>query len=115
MDILNKLSNLKLITQTQVDLSYISSFLPENSEEIAKLNQDVLFITQIGSQLFNVRTEVNPSTQMVWFEALDMGLKKCISDAEDIMDGDLANNGLNLVLGYFIDNLKKIIPEVVCK
>ena len=58
-DISSNLNDLKLITSTQVDLSYFNSLVSSVFSDptiYANIQSDVQFINQIGGQLFNYFT-----------------------------------------------------------
>ena len=65
-DIVQSLSNLKRVVETQVDLSYFNSIVGQvfsDQKVYANIQSDVQFINQIGGQLFKDRksTRLNSS------------------------------------------------------
>ena len=88
-DISTNLNDLKLITSTQVDLSYFNSLVSSVFSDptiYANIQSDVQFINQIGGQLFNYFTASDPSTQKIWYVALKSGLTESINDANNLID-----------------------------
>ena len=64
-DISTNLNDLKLITSTQVDLSYFNSLVSSVFDDpsiYASIQSDVQFINQIGGQLFNYFTRSEEHT-----------------------------------------------------
>jgi hypothetical protein len=114
------LDNLKLVTTTQVDLSYFNSivgYLFKDPSVYANITSDVQFINQIGSQLFNYFSNQDPAAQKVWYIALASGCNQTIVDANNLIKQIPSDNpkGLDLavVLNILItdcQSIQKIIP-----
>ena len=119
-DISTNLNDLKLITSTQVDLSYFNSLASNIFSDpsiYANIQSDVQFINQIGGQLFNYFSASDPSTQKIWYVALKSGLTQSINDANDLITKipqDVPKGAdLTTVLNIFIADCQaicKIIP-----
>ena len=119
-DISSNLNDLKLITSTQVDLSYFNSLASSVFSDpgiYANIQSDVQFINQIGGQLFNYFTASDPSTQKIWYVALKSGLTQSINDANNLISKIPQENpkgaDLTTVLNIFITDCQaicKIIP-----
>ena len=119
-DISTNLNDLKLITSTQVDLSYFNSLASNVFSDpsiYANIQSDVQFINQIGGQLFNYFTASDPNTQKIWYVALKSGLNQSIDDANDLISKIPLENpkgaDLTTVLNIFITDCQaicKIIP-----
>ena len=119
-DISTNLNDLKLITSTQVDLSYFNSLAGSVFSDpsiYANIQSDVQFINQIGGQLFNYFTASDPSTQKIWYVALKSGLTQSINDANNLISKipqDVPKGAdLTTVLNIFItdcQSIQKIIP-----
>lgn len=119
-DINNNLNDLKLITSTQLDLSYFNSLVKDvftDSTIYANIQADVQFINQIGGQIFNYFTGSDPKTQQVWFIALASGIKKSINDANSLIGKIPADHpkrsDLTVILNVLISDcqsIEKIIP-----
>ncbi len=119
-DISTNLNDLKLITSTQVDLSYFNSLVSSVFSDpsiYASIQSDVQFINQIGGQLFNYFTAADPSTQKIWYVALASGLNQSINDANNLISKIPLDNpkgaDLTTVLNIFITDCQaicKIIP-----
>ncbi len=119
-DISTNLNDLKLITSTQVDLSYFNSLAGSVFSDpsiYANIQSDVQFINQIGGQLFNYFTASDPNTQKIWYVALASGLTHSINDAKDLISKipqeDPKGTDLTTVLNVFIADCQaicKIIP-----
>ena len=119
-DISTNLNDLKLITSTQVDLSYFNSLVSSVFSDpsiYASIQSDVQFINQIGGQLFNYFTASDPNTQKIWYVALASGLTQSINDANDLISKipqDVPKGSdLTTVLNIFITDCQaicKIIP-----
>lgn len=119
-DISSNLNYLKLITGTQVDLSYFNSLASSIFSDpgiYANIQSDVQFINQIGGQLFNYFTASDPSTQKIWYVALKSGLTQSINDANNLIgkipQEDPKGADLTTVLNVFIVDcqaIAKIIP-----
>jgi hypothetical protein len=119
-DISTNLKDLKIITTTQVDLSYfniIAGQVFSDPNIYANIQSDVHFINQIGSQLFNCFSNPNPNTQKIWYVALDSGLTQAIDDANNLIDGIPAESpkgaDLKTVLNVFITDCKLIQTEII--
>lgn len=119
-DISSNLNDLKLITSTQVDLSYFNSLASNVFSDpsiYANIQSDVQFINQIGGQLFNYFTASDPNTQKIWYVALKSGLNQSIDDANDLISKIPLENpkggDLTVILNVFIADCQaicKIIP-----
>jgi len=119
-DISTNLNDLKLITGTQVDLSYFNSLASSVFSDpgiYANIQSDVQFINQIGGQLFNYFTAADPNTQKIWYVALKSGLTQSINDANNLISKipqDVPKGAdLTTVLNIFItdcQSIQKIIP-----
>ena len=119
-DISANLNDLKLITSTQVDLSYFNSLASsvfDNPSIYASIQSDVQFINQIGGQLFNYFTASDPNTQKIWYVALKSGLNQSIDDANDLISKIPLENpkggDLTVILNIFIADCQaicKIMP-----
>ena len=119
-DISSNLNYLKLITSTQVDLSYFNSLASSVFSDpgiYASIQSDVQFINQIGGQLFNYFTASDPSTQKIWYVALASGLTQSINDATNLISKipqeDPKGADLTVILNVFIADcqaIAKIIP-----
>jgi hypothetical protein len=119
-DISSNLNDLKLITSTQVDLSYFNSLVSSIFSDpsiYANIQSDVQFINQIGGQLFNYFTASDPNTQKIWYVALASGLTQSINDANNLIGKIPQDNpkgaDLTIVLNIFItdcQSIQKIIP-----
>lgn len=119
-DISTNLNDLKLITSTQVDLSYFNSLASSVFDDptiYASIQSDVQFINQIGGQLFNYFTASDPNTQKIWYVALKSGLNQSIDDANDLISKIPLENpkggDLTVILNVFIADCQaicKIIP-----
>ena len=119
-DISTNLNDLKLITSTQVDLSYFNSLVSSVFDDpniYASIQSDVQFINQIGGQLFNYFTASDPNTQKIWYVALKSGLNQSIDDANDLISKIPLENpkggDLTVILNVFIADCQaicKIIP-----
>ena len=119
-DISTNLNDLKLITSTQVDLSYFNSLVSSVFSDpsiYANIQSDVQFINQIGGQLFNYFTASDPSTQKIWYVALKSGLTQSINDANNLISkipsGNPKGADLTVILNVFIADCQaicKIIP-----
>ena len=120
-DITRSLNELKLITSTQVDLSYFNSLAGQvfsDPSVYANIQSDVQFINQIGGQLFNYFSNPDPSTQKIWYVALASGLSQSITDVNNLIAKIPADNpkgpDLSAVLNMFISDcqaIQKIIPS----
>lgn len=85
MDIQTSLKSFKLISATQVDLTYFNSIAPQvfsDSKPYSVIQSDVQFINQIGATLFNYFNQQSPESQRIWFQALKTGLETTLSDIE---------------------------------
>lgn len=119
-DIATKLNYLKLVTSTQVDLSYFNSLGSQvfsDPNVYANIQADIQFINQIGGQLFNYFSNTDPNTQKIWYVALADGLTQSISDTNALIAQIPADKpkGTDLkdVLNIFIADcqaIQKIIP-----
>ena len=119
-DISTNLNDLKLITSTQVDLSYFNSLVSSVFDDpsiYANIQSDVQFINQIGGQLFNYFSASDPNTQKIWYVALKSGLTQSINDANNLIGKIPQDNpkgaDLTTVLNIFItdcQSIQKIIP-----
>jgi len=119
-DIQKSLTDLKVITSTQVDLSYFNSLVSSVFSDpsiYASIQSDVQFINQIGGQLFNYFTAADPSTQKIWYVALASGLNQSINDANNLISKIPPENpkgaDLTIILNVFITDCQaicKIIP-----
>ena len=119
-DIATKLNDLKLVTSTQVDLSYFNSLASQvfsDPNVYANIQADVQFINQIGGQLFNYFSNPDPNTQKIWYVALASGLTQSIVDANNLIERIPYENpkgpDLTAVLNIFIADcqaIQKIIP-----
>ena len=119
-DISSNLNYLKLITSTQVDLSYFNSLASSVFSDpgiYANIQSDVQFINQIGGQLFNYFTASDPNTQKIWYVALASGLTQSINDATNLISKipqeDPKGADLTVILNVFIADcqaIAKIIP-----
>jgi len=119
-DIATNLNNLKLVTSTQVDLSYFNSLAGQvfsDQTVYANIQSDIQFINQIGGQLFNYFSSSDPNTQKIWYVALASGLTQSITDATNLIAKIPADNpkgsDLKDVLNIFIADcqaIQKIIP-----
>lgn len=119
--IVQNLLNLKIVTQTQVDMSYFNTIANQvfsDSNIYANIQSDVMFINQMGTQLFNYGSS-NPdlNTQKIWYVALSSGLTQSISDANSLINkipvSNPKGNDLITVLNVFIadcQSIQKIIP-----
>ncbi len=114
-EITRSLNELKLITSTQVDLSYFNSLVGQvfsDSSVYANIQSDVQFINQIGGQLFNYFSNPEPSTQKIWFVALASGLSQSITDANNLIAKIPSDNSrgtdLTTVLNIFIADCQAI-------
>lgn len=114
------LDNLKLVTATQIDLSYFNSivgYVFKDPSIYASVTSDVQFINQIGGQLFNYFSNQDPATQKVWYIALASGCNQTILDATNLITQIPADNpkgsDLAVVLNILINDcqsIQKIIP-----
>lgn len=119
-DISSNLNYLKLITSTQVDLSYFNSLASSVFSDpgiYASIQSDVQFINQIGGQLFNYFSASDPNTQKIWYVALKSGLTQSINDANNLISKipqeDPKGADLTVILNVFIADcqaIAKIIP-----
>jgi len=119
-DIATKLNDLKLVTSTQVDLSYFNSLGSQvfsDPNVYANIQADVQFINQIGGQLFNYFSNPDPNTQKIWYVALASGLTQSITDATNLIAKIPADNpkgpDLTTILNTFIADcqaIQKIVP-----
>ena len=119
-DVTTTLTDLKLVTSTQVDLSYINSLAPQvfgDQKVYANIQSDIQFINQIGGQLFNYFSNPDPDTQKIWYVALAAGLTQSISDTNaliaQIPTDKPKGHDLKDVLNIFITDcqaIQKIIP-----
>jgi len=119
-DIATKLNDLKLVTSTQVDLSYFNSLASQvfsDPNVYANIQADIQFINQIGGQLFNYFSSSDPNTQKIWYVALASGLTQSISDANALIAKIPTDKpkgpDLTAVLNIFIADcqaIQKIIP-----
>ena len=114
-DISTNLNNLKLVTSTQVDLSYFNSLVGQVFSDpgvYANIQSDVQFINQIGGQLFNYFSNPEPSTQKIWYVALASGLSQSITDANNLITQIPSDNprrtDLTTVLNTFIVDCQAI-------
>jgi len=114
-DISSNLNDLKLITSTQVDLSYFNSLASNVFSDpsiYANIQSDVQFINQIGGQLFNYFSASDPSTQKIWYVALKSGLTESINDANNLIGKIPQDNpkgaDLTTVLNIFIADCQAI-------
>ena len=119
-DISTNLNDLKLITSTQVDLSYfniLASNVFSDPSIYASIQSDVHFINQIGSQLFNCFSNPDPNTQKIWYVALDSGLTQAIDDANNLINRIPSESpkgaDLKTVLNVFITDCKLIQTEII--
>lgn len=116
MEITKKLSNLKLVTQTQVDLAYIAALsgqAEDAKDDCVKLQKDIQFINQIGGQLFSCYS--NTDGQDLWMESLTNGVDKTIKDAQTLLeklDGDETAD-FRSVLGTLVKDCADIKDAVV--
>jgi len=119
-NVTTSLNDLKLVTSTQVDLSYFNSLANQvfsNPTVYANIQSDIQFINQIGGQLFNYFSNPDPSTQKIWYVALASGLTQSITDANSLItqipSGSAAGPDLTTVLNIFIADcqaIQKVIP-----
>ena len=119
-DIGANFNDLKLVTATQVDLSYFNSLAGQVFSDpaiYANIQSDIQFINQIGGQLFSYFSNPDPTTQKIWYVALASGLTQSINDANDLIAKIPSDNpkGIDLttVLNVFIADcqaIQKIIP-----
>ena len=114
-DITRSLNELKLITSTQVDLSYFNSLVSQvfsDPNVYANIQSDVQFINQIGGQLFNYFSASDPNTQKIWYVALESGLNQSIDDANNLIGKIPLDNpkgaDLTTVLNIFIADCQAI-------
>jgi len=115
------LSDLKLVNNTQVDLSYFNSLAPQvfsTPSTYSTIPSDIQFINQMGGQLFNYFSNPDPSTQKIWYIALGAGLTQAITDANNLIaqipSTAPAGADLTTVLDIFIGDcqaIQKIIPS----
>ena len=120
-DVATTLTDLKLVTSTQVDLSYINSLASQvfsDQKAYANIQSNVQFINQIGGQLFNYFSNPDPSTQKIWYVALAAGLTQSISDTNALITQIPADKpkgpDLKDILNIFIADcqaIQKIIPS----
>ena len=121
-DIATKLNDLKLVTSTQVDLSYFNSLGSQvfsDPNVYANIQADVQFLNQIGGQLFNYFSSPDLNTQKIWYVALASGLTQSIADANNLIARIPSENpkgpDLKAVLDIFIADcqaIQKIIPAI---
>jgi hypothetical protein len=119
-DISTNMSNLKLINDTQVDLSYLNSVAPlvfSDPRVYSTVQIDIQFITQMGNQLFNYYANPDPDTQHIWYVALASGLTQAITDTNNVIgqipSGNSKGPELEIVLNSFIADcqaIQNIIP-----
>ena len=114
-DITRSLNELKLITSTQVDLSYFNSLVGQvfsDPSVYANIQSDVQFINQIGGQLFNYFSNTDPDTQKIWYVALASGLTQSIADTNALIAQIPADKpkgpDLTAVLNIFIADCQAI-------
>jgi hypothetical protein len=120
-DIATKLNDLKLVTSTQVDLSYFNSLGSQvfsDPNVYANIQADIQFINQIGGQLFNYFSSPDLNTQKIWYVALASGLTQSITDANNLIARIPSDNpkgsDLTAILNIFITDcqaIQKIIPS----
>lgn len=120
-NIATKLNDLKLVTSTQVDLSYFNSLGSQvfsDPNVYANIQADVQFLNQIGGQLFNYFSSPNLNTQKIWYVALASGLTQSITDANNLIARIPSDNpkgpDLTAILNIFITDcqaIQKIIPS----
>lgn len=121
MDIQTCLTNFKLISSTQVDLSYFNNIAPmvfKDPSVYAAIQSDVQFINQIGSTIYNYFNQKDPESQKIWIAALKTGLSTAIVDANGLIalipEGVPAGADLKIVLQEFIADcqaIQAILPE----
>jgi hypothetical protein len=119
-DIGTNLKDLKIITTTQVDLSYFNILVGQVFSDpsiYANIQSDVQFINQIGSQLFNCFSNPDPNTQKIWYIALESGLTQSINDANNLISkipsGNPKGADLTTVLNVFITDCQLIQKEII--
>ena len=119
-DIATNLKDLKIITTTQVDLSYFNILVGQVFSDpsiYANIQSDVQFINQIGSQLFNCFSNPDPNTQKIWYIALESGLIQSINDANNLISkipsGNPKGTDLTTVLNAFITDCQLIQKEII--
>jgi len=119
-DISTNLKDLKIITTTQVDLSYFNILVGQIFSDpsiYASIQSDVQFINQIGSQLFNCFSNPDPNTQKIWYIALESGLTQSINDANNLISkipsGNPKGADLTTVLNVFITDCQLIQKEII--
>lgn len=120
-NIASSLNDLKLITSTQVDLSYFNSLAAEvfsNPSMYANIQSDVQFINQMGGQLFNYFNSTEVSIQKIWYVAFASGLSQSITDANNLITqipaGSPKGPDLTTVLNTFVADcqaIQKIFPQ----
>ena len=82
------LPNLKIVTQTQVDLSYFNSVVAQVFSQpsiYASIPSDVQCINQNGSYLFGYYSPTNPETQKAWYLALQSSTTQTIQDSNNLI------------------------------
>ena len=120
-NIASSLNDLKLITSTQVDLSYFNSLAAEvfsNPSMYVNIQSDVQFINQMGGQLFNYFNSTEVSIQKIWYVAFASGLSQSITDANNLITqipaGSPTGPDLTTVLNTFVADcqaIQKIFPQ----
>ena len=115
LDVETCLKNFKLISITQIDLSYVMNISPmvfKDPKVYANIQSDIQFINQIGTQLFNYFNQKDPSEQKIWYQALATGLTTAIADANALIllipAGTTYGEDLKTVLLVLIDDYKAI-------
>ncbi|MCE2731238.1 MAG: hypothetical protein LW599_04020 [Rickettsiaceae bacterium] len=82
------LPNLKIVTQTQVDLLYFNSVVAQVFSQpsiYASIPSDVQCVNQNGSYLFGYYSPANPETQKAWYLALQSSTTQTIEDSNNLI------------------------------
>ena len=115
LDVATCLKDFKLVSLTQIDLSYVMNIAPmvfQDKKVYANIQSDIQFINQIGTQLFNYFNQKDSSEQKIWYQALATGLNTAIADANAVISiipaGTPYGDDLKTVLLVLIEDYKAI-------
>ena len=88
LDTLVSLTDFKLVSAIQADISYFNTIAPmvwKDQNVYAHVREDGRFINQIGTTLFGYPNPGELLAQKIWYDALKTGLTTSIIDATNII------------------------------
>jgi len=114
------LPKLKVVTQTQVDLSYFNSVVGQVFSEpvlYACIPYDVQCVNQNGGYLFGYYSSADPITQKAWYLALQSSVNQTIVDSKNLIaqvpSGSPKGSDLITILNTLIadcNSIEALIP-----